>query len=105
MHSKKDLVFFSEILIAPEPFDLRAGVPVNNIAFFILEVPGNDNENVPFADPDLLFYLPLDSPHPRHAVITADTDMVCTHHEFCNPEHLPVPFLGEFYPDDLITRR
>ena len=105
MHPKKDPVFFSQILIAPEPLDLRAGVPVNNIAFFILEVPGDDNENIPFADPDFLFYLPLDSPHPRHAIKTADTDMVCTHHQFCNPEHLPVSFLGQLYPDDLITRR
>ena len=102
---QKRIWYFSKILIAPEPFDLGAGIPINDIAFFILEIPGYDNEDVPFADPDLLFYLTFDSPHPGYAIITANTDMVRTHHEFCDPEHLPVPFLREFYPDDLITRR
>jgi hypothetical protein len=31
--------------------------------------------------------------------------MICTHHQVSTPEHLPVSFLGQFYPDDLITRR
>jgi hypothetical protein len=30
--------------------------------------------------------------------------MVCTHHQLGTPELLPVTFLGEFYPDDLIAR-
>jgi hypothetical protein len=101
LHGKK----ISQIIIAPETFDLRAGIPVNDIAFFILEVPRDNNEDVSFADPDFLFYFSLDSPHPRYAVKTADTDMVCTHHQFSAPEHLPVSFLGQLYPDDLITRR
>jgi len=94
-----------EIIIAPEPFDLWAGVPVDDIAFFILEVPGNDNKNVSFADPDFLFYFSLDPPHSCYAIETADTNMVCTHHQFSEPEYLPVALLGQFHPDDLITRR
>jgi len=94
-----------EIIITPEPLDLWPGIPVNDIAFFILEIPGNNNENVSFADPDFLFYLTFDSPHPRYAIKTSDADMVCTHHQFSAPEHLPVSFLGQLYPDDLITRR
>jgi hypothetical protein len=94
-----------KIIITPEPFNLWAGITVNNIAFFILEIPGNDNENIPFTDPYFLFDLSLDPPHPRYTIETADPDMVCAHHEFSVSEHFPVSFLGEFYPDYLITRR
>ena len=99
------MTYFLQIIISPEPLDLWAGVTVDDITFFVLEVPGNDNEDVPFTDPDLLFYLSLDSPHPCDTIETADTDMVCTHHQFSVPEHFPVSFLGQFYPDDLVTRR
>jgi hypothetical protein len=95
----------SEIIITPEPFDLRAGVTVDNIALFVLEVPRDYDEDVPFAYPDFLFDLSLDSPHPGYAVETADSDMVCPHHQFGTPEHLAVSFLGKFNPDDLIARR
>ena len=84
----------SEIIIAPEPFNLRTCIPVDDIAFLILEVPGNDNEDVSFTDPDFLFDLSLDPPHPCHAIKTADTDMICTHHQVSTPKHLPVSFLG-----------
>ena len=95
----------SQIIITPEPFDLWAGITVHNIAFFILEIPGNDDEDIPFTDPDFLFDLSLDSSHPGHTIETTDPDMICTHHQFSIAEHLPVSFLGQFYPDDLITRR
>ena len=95
---------FSQIIIATEPFDLRSGIPVNDIAFFILEVPRDNNENVSFTDPDFLFYFSLDPPHSRYAIKTSDAYMVCTHHQFSAPEHLPVSFLGQLYPDDFITR-
>ena len=94
-----------QVIIAPEPLDLRAGVPVDDIAFLVLESPRDDDEDVPLPDPDFLFYLSLDSPHPCHTIKTADTDMVCPHHKFSIPEHLPVSFLGQLNPDDLITRR
>ena len=95
----------SEIIIAPEPFDLRAGVPVNDIAFLVLECPRDDDENVPLADPDFLLYLSLDPAHPGYPVKAADPDMICAHHEFGTAEHLAVPFLGKLDPDDLIARR
>jgi hypothetical protein len=93
----------SEIIIPPEPLHLRTGIPVHDIAFLILEVPGNYNQDIPFPDPDFLFYLSLDPAHPCNAIVTADADMVCPHHQFSRTKHLPVPFLGEFHPDNLIT--
>jgi hypothetical protein len=102
---KKNYQKSSKIIIAPEPLDLGAGVTVDDITFFILEVPGNDYKDVPFTDPDFLFDLSLDSPHPGNTIETANPDMVCAHHQFSVPEHFPVSFLGQFYPDDLITRR
>jgi hypothetical protein len=96
---------FLKIIIAPEPFDLWSGIPVYNITFFVLEVPGNNNEDISFTDPDFLFDLSLDSSHPGHTIETTYPDMVCTHHQFGVSEHFPVSFLGQFYPYDLITRR
>ena len=93
----------SEILIPPEPLHLWPGVPVDDIAFLVLEVPRDDNKDVPLPDPDFLFYFSFDPAHPCHTVKTADPDMVCTHHQFSTPEHFPVTFLGQFYPDDLIA--
>ena len=96
---------FLKIIIAPEPFNLWSGVAVYDVTFFILEVPGDDYEDIPFTDPDFLFNLSLDSPHPGHAIETTDTDVICTHHQFSIAEYFPVPLLGQLYPDDLITRR
>jgi len=93
-----------KILITPEPLDLRAGITINDITFFVLEVPGNDYQDIPFTNPDFLFDLSLDSPHPGHAIETTDTDMICTHHQFSIAKYFPVPFLRQLYPDDLITR-
>ena len=103
--SKGTLLIKSEVIIPPEPLDLRAGIPVNDIAFLVLERPGDHDQDVPLADPDLLFYFPLDPAHPGHTVKAADPDMVCAHHEFGTPEHLTVPFLGQLHPDDLVARR
>ena len=103
LYTKKNK--FSQIIIATEPLDLRSGIPVNNIAFFVLEVPRDHNEDVPLADPDLLLYLTLDPAHPGHPVKAADPDMVCAHHEFGTAKHLTVPFLGQFDPDYLVARR
>jgi hypothetical protein len=96
--------FQSKIIIAPQPFDLRTGIAVDNIAFFILEVPWDDDEDIPLTDPDLLLDLSLDPAKPGDTVKTLDTDMVCTHHEFGAPEHFTVPFLGQLYPDNFIAR-
>jgi hypothetical protein len=95
----------SKVLITPEPLDLRAGITINDITFFVLKIPGNDNQDIAFTNPDFLFNLSLDSPHPGHAIETTDTDVICTHHQFSIAEYFPVPLLGQLYPDDLITRR
>jgi hypothetical protein len=95
----------SKIFITPEPLNLRACITVNDITLFVLEVPRNDYQDIAFTDPDFLFDLSLDSPHPGHAIETTDTNMICTHHQFSNAEYFPVPFLGQLNPDDLITRR
>jgi len=79
-------MYFLKILIAPEPLDLRAGITVNDITFFILKIPWDDNKNIPFTDPDFLFYLTLDSPHTGYTIETTDSDMICTHHQFSIPE-------------------
>jgi len=94
----------SEIVIAPEPFDLRSGIPVDNITLFILEIPGDDNKDIPFADPDFLLDLSLDPAKARDAIKTLDADMVCSHHEFGTAKHFAVPFLGQLHPDDFIAR-
>jgi len=94
----------SEIFIPPEPFDLRPGIAVHDITFLVLEVPRDNNKDVPFPDPDFLLDLSLDPSHPGHAVETADPDMVCPHHQFGTPEHFPIAFLGQLDPDDLIAR-
>jgi hypothetical protein len=86
----------SEIIISPEPLHLWSGIPVNDIAFFILKVPWYDNRDVPFANPDLF----LNLSHAGDAIETPDPDVVCTHHQFSTTKHLPVSFLGEFYPYD-----
>jgi hypothetical protein len=94
----------SEIIIPPQPFDLRPGIPVDNITLFILEIPGDDNEDISLADPDFLFDLPFDPAKARDTIKTFDTDMVCSHHELGTAEHLTVPFLGQFYPDNFVAR-
>jgi hypothetical protein len=98
------LIQKSEIIIAPEPFDLRTGIPVDNIAFFVLEVPWDDDKDVPLTNPDLLLDLSLDPAKPGDTIKTLDPDMVRTHHEFGTPEHLAIPFLGQLYPDNFIAR-
>ena len=105
LQKKEKYYQYSKILIPPEPFDLGTGITIDDITFFVLEVPGNDYQDIPFTNPDFLFDLSLDSPHPGHAIETTDTDMICTHHQFSIPEYFPVAFLGQLYPDDLITRR
>jgi hypothetical protein len=87
----------------PKPFDLRSGVTVNDIAFVILEIPRDDDQDIPFTDPDFLFDLPLGQSHAGHTVKTPDTDMVCVHHQLGAPELFTVWVSGQSYPDDLVA--
>ena len=41
-----------EVFVCAEPVHLWGSVAVDNITFVVLELPGNNNENVSFADPD-----------------------------------------------------
>ena len=93
-----------QVVIPPQPFHLRTGVPVDDIAFFVLKIPRHYNKDVPFTDPDFLFDLSFDPPHAGDAINTPDADMVCSHHQFSAPELLEVPFLGQFHPDKFLTR-
>jgi hypothetical protein len=77
---------------------MRPRVPVDDITFFILEVPWDDDQNISFADPDLFLDFALGPSHPGDAIEAPHTDVVCAHHQFCTPEHLAVPLLREFYP-------
>lgn len=83
-----------QVPVASQPFHLGAGVPVYDVAFIVLEAPGNHDEDVSFADPDLLLDLSLDPAHPDDPVIPLDPDMVGTHHQFGDRKHLSVSLLG-----------
>jgi hypothetical protein len=84
----------SKIIVPAEPFDLRTGIPVDDIALLVLEIPRDDDQDITFTDPDFLFDLPFDPSHPGDTIKTPDADMVGTHHQFGTPEHLTVTFLG-----------
>ncbi len=80
--------------MASQPFDLGAGVPVYDVAFIVLEAPGDHNEDVSFADPDFLLDLSLDPAHPHDPVIPFDPDVVRAHHQFGDRKQFPVSLLG-----------
>jgi hypothetical protein len=92
---------YLQVPVPSEPFDLGAGVPVDDIAFIVLEAPGDDDEDVALANPDLLLDLSLDPAHPGDPVVTFHPDVIGAHHQFGDRKHFPVPLLGNSYPYDL----
>ena len=76
-----------------EPVYLRSDVTVDDIALFILETPGNDNQEIAFADPEPLLDLTFDPPGARDAVLTADTDVVCPEHQVGAGKQFPISLL------------
>lgn len=82
----------SEVIVLPQPVCLGWQVPVQDIAFLVLEAPRDNDQDVALADPCTLLDLSLDTAHPLYAVVAPDTDMVCTHHQFGHGE-LFVQFL------------
>jgi len=94
----------SKVMTTPQPFNLRVGVSVKDIAFFILKIPRDNDKDVSFPDPDFLFYLSFNSSHPRNAIETPDTDMICSHHELSTPKLFAVAFLRKSYTNNLSTR-
>ena len=87
----------TQIVVFPQPVGLRGKVPVQDIAFLILETPRYHDEDIAFADPCALLDLSLDPAHPFHAVEAPDPDMVCPHHQFGAGKLLAVSFLGKPY--------
>lgn len=89
-----------EIIILPQPVGLRGQVPVEDIAFLVLETPRDNDKDVAFADPGPLLDLSLDPAHPLDTIVTADADMVCTHHELSARKLFAEFLLGKPYTDD-----
>lgn len=86
-----------------EPVHLRSGVPVDDVALIVLKRPGDDDQDVTLADPDLLLDLALDPPSPGHPVLPPNADMVGSHHHLGSSKDLTIPFLRQPGPDDLLT--
>lgn len=89
----------SEIIILAQPVSLRGQIPVDDIALLILETPRNHDDDIAFANPCPLLDLALDPAHPFNAINTADTNVVCAHHQFGLSKLLAQFFLGESYSD------
>jgi len=51
-----------EIFVAAEPVYLGFCVSINDITLFILEIPGNNDKDIAFSDPDSLLDFALDPP-------------------------------------------
>ena len=82
-------------MVFPKPFGLRWQVPVKDVTFRVLETPGNNNDDVTFADPCTLLNLPFDPAHPFYPVLASDTYMVCSHHQVGAGKLFPVFLLGK----------
>jgi hypothetical protein len=90
-----------QIPIPFQPLDLGNGVAVDDIALVVLETPGDDDQDVPFTNPDLLLDFALDPAHPGDPVKTPHPDMVCPHHQFSVGKDLAVPLVRNADPDHL----
>jgi len=89
--SKKRL----NVLVSPQPVCLWLEVPVNDIAFLVLETPRRNDDGIALADPGTFLDLSLDPAHAYNAVNALDTDMVCPQHCQGNGELFIVPFLWQ----------
>ena len=96
------IIALSEVAPAFQPFNLRLGIPINDVCFVILKIPGDDDQNVSFPYPDFFLDFSLYSSHPGDSVYTLHPDVVGTHHQFCKREYLPVSFIRKTNPDDFI---
>jgi len=57
-----------EIFVAAEPVYLGRCVSINDIALLILEIPGNNDQDIAFTNPNPLLDFALDPPKARDAV-------------------------------------
>ena len=90
-----------QVPVSSQPLDLRPQVPVHDIAFFVLECPGDYEQGIPLPSPDPFLDLALDAAHAGHPVPAPDPDVVCSHHQLGRGEDLPVPFLWQANADGL----
>jgi len=90
----------SEIIIFPQPVCLRGQVPVKDIALLVLETPRDDDHDITFPDPCPLLDLALDPAHALNAILTADADVICPHHQFRDGKLLVQPFFGQPHTDN-----
>ena len=70
------VVMCSEIFVCAKPVYLRGSVAVDDVAFVVLEIPRDNNENVAFADPDPFLNLSLNPAKTGDTVRAPDFDMV-----------------------------
>jgi len=91
-----------QIPIPSQPLDLGTGIAVDDIALVILETPGDHDQDIPFANPDLLLDLALDPAHPVDSVKTPYPDMIGAHHQFGAGKDLAVPLVRNADPDYLL---
>lgn len=57
-----------EIFVGAKPVYLWSCVSINDIAFIILEIPGNNDQDITFTNPNPLLDFTLDPPKARYAV-------------------------------------
>ena len=88
---------YAQVVVLPQPVGLRGEVPVQDIAFLILETPWHHDQDIALADPCPLLDLALDPAHPLYAVKAPDPDMVCPHHQFGAGKLLAIPLLRQPY--------
>jgi hypothetical protein len=69
-----------------EPLDLWLGIPVNDITFFIREVPGKENAGIFIRDPGFLFFFLSFCPFLLHHQ-NSRYWVVFTHEPLGGPEH------------------
>lgn len=92
----------SQVSIFFQPFDLGSCVSIDDICLIILKAPWDDNKDVSFADPDLLFDLSFNPAHAGYTIYTFNPDVVRSHHQFCIAKCLMVSFIWYLNTDNLV---
>jgi len=86
-------------MIFPKPFRLRRQVPIEYIAFRILEAPWDNNNNIPLTDPGAFLDFSFDPPHSFDPIMAPDTYVICPHHQVGTGKLFPVLLLRKSHPD------
>ena len=91
-----------EMTVPLQPVDLRAGVAVVDVALFVLEAPGNDDQEIPFTDPQPFLDLSLDPAQTGDPVSAPDRDMVGTKHRLSTGKLFLVSLFRQPYADNFL---